>query len=170
MTFRLIIVAVLLASVSGAQSAARNAPSATKKSNNAAAKSSVPDPAIRKLMDDEWAAWGTMDTAKVARFYDHNPNLIFFDIAPLKYYGWSEYEAGVKKVLAAYKSLNFRIHDDARIWQRGDGALAVATVHMDAVQADGKPETADLRWTVVMERKNRDWKVVHEHVSIPAPQ
>jgi hypothetical protein len=35
-------------------------------------------------------AWSDLDPAKAARFYAKEADLIFFDMAPMKYTGWSE--------------------------------------------------------------------------------
>ena len=54
-----------------------------------------------------WDGWSTLDPANTAKFYATGPHT-FFDIAPLKYNSWDEYEKGVKGVLAGYKSASSR--------------------------------------------------------------
>ena len=43
-----------------------------------------------------WDGWATMNTANVAGFYNQEPDHTFFDVAPLKYNGWKEYDVGVQ--------------------------------------------------------------------------
>ena len=48
-----------------------------------------------------WDAWSTLDPANAAQFYASGPH-VFFDIAPLKYGSWEEYQKGVVAVLAPF--------------------------------------------------------------------
>jgi ketosteroid isomerase-like protein len=137
---------------------------ATRKSaKKAAAAGSAPDKAYLQQI---WDGWSSMDTTKVAPFYasgDHT----FYDLAPLKYSSWQEYEQGVKKLLANYKSLKFTVNDDAQMHRAGEYAWGTATVKEDGVTSGGKHEMATIRWTVVFENQGGKWLVVHEHVSEP---
>ena len=90
-----------------------------------------------------WDGWATLDPAAVKQYYAQGPH-VFFDIAPLKYASWDEYQAGVTKVLADYKvrkmhgerrcpdpqerrclldHRNRRLRDDAQGWQSRHGQL-----------------------------------------------
>ena len=74
-----------------------------------------------------WDGWSTLDPANVAQYYAPGPH-VFFDIAPLKYNSWEEYEKGVKGVLAGYKSAKFTVNDDVAIHPHGDLVWFTATV------------------------------------------
>lgn len=113
-----------------------------------------------------WDGWSTLDTANVAKFYATGPHT-FFDIAPLKYSSWDEYEKGVKGVLAGYKSAKFTVNDDAVIHPHGDLAWATATVAEEMTTKAGKVEMGNFRWTGIFEDEDGQWKIVHEHVSAP---
>ncbi len=128
------------------------------------AKAEVPD---RAFMQRIWDAWTTMDPAKAAPFYSKDPENVYYDLTPLKYQGWAEYEKGVANLLKEFKSLKFVVGNDARVWSRDDGALGTATLHAEIVNADGSPATMELRWTVVWHRESGHWLIVHEHVSAP---
>jgi uncharacterized protein (TIGR02246 family) len=125
--------------------------------------------AVKQRMADISAAWSTLDPDKAAPYYDKGADDVFFDIAPLKYNGWAEYAAGAKKMLTTFKSLKLTNNPDAKIWVNGDHALAISTVHADAVMTDAKTMSSDARWTLVFVRHDGNWLVVHEHVSFPAP-
>lgn len=126
-------------------------------------------PDLKALMRRELDAWETLDPAKAAAFYAKDADNAFFDIAPLKYKGWAEYEEGAKKVLADFASGKFTINDDARAHQHGNLAWATATFHADFVTKSGGKVPMDVRWTVVWEKRGKDWLIVHEHVSAPLP-
>lgn len=125
--------------------------------------SSAPDKAYLQSI---WDGWSTLNPENVAKFYDSGPHT-FFDIAPLKYESWQQYDSGVKTVLGSYKSAKFTVNDDAAIHPHGNLAWATATVKFEMDQKSGKVETGDMRWTAVFENKGGSWKIVHEHVSVP---
>src|SRR3974390_2494600 len=102
-------------------SAAAQSKKPTAKKTSAAPR---PDQAYRQKI---WDGWAILDPANTAKFYATGPRT-FFDIAPLKYNSWDEYEKGVKGVLAGYKSAKFTVNDDADIHSHGDLVWATATV------------------------------------------
>jgi len=136
----------------------------TKKSST---KKSVAGPAPDKaLMQKICDGWSTLDPANVAKYYATGPHT-FFDIAPLKYNSWDEYQAGVKGVLAGYKSAKFTVNDDAAVHSHGDLVWGTATVKNEMTSKAGKVEMGNFRWTVVWENQDGKWLIVHEHVSAP---
>ncbi len=136
---------------------------ASKKSAGAA--SGAPDQAyLEKLM----AGWSSGDPAAMAQYYDQG-DYTFFDIAPLKYSNWAEYQKGVTELLKGYKSLKLTVNNDAQIHTQGNLTWAAATVKEDAVTAAGKHELATLRWTVIFAKEGGKWLIVHEHTSEPLP-
>jgi ketosteroid isomerase-like protein len=102
----------------------------------------------------------------VAKFYADGPHT-FFDIAPLKYASWDEYDKGVKVVLSGYKSAKCAVNDDAAIHSHGDLVWATATISEKMTTKTGKVEMGNFRWTVVFENQDGKWMIVHEHVSEP---
>src|SRR3974390_465552 len=77
----------------------------TKKSSMKAPAGPAPDAA---LMQKIWDGWATLDPSNTAKFYASGPH-VYFDIAPLKYNSWDEYEKGVRGVVAGYKSAKFTV-------------------------------------------------------------
>jgi len=131
------------------------------------AKKSAPGPGPDQAhMQKIWNGWNTLDPANVAQFYAQGPHT-FYDIAPLKYNSWDEYAKGVVKELAAYKSASFTLNDDAQVHPAGEYFWATATVKEDAMLKSGKREMATFRWTVIFEKQEGKWLIVHEHVSEP---
>lgn len=132
----------------------------------AAKKSPAPPAADKAYLQKIWDGWATLDPANVAMFYASGPHT-FFDIAPLKYGSWDEYDQGVKGVLVGYKSAKFSVNDDAAIHPHGDLVWATATISEEMTTKAGKVEMGNFRWTVVFEYQDGKWMIVHEHVSAP---
>jgi ketosteroid isomerase-like protein len=133
----------------------------TSAAKNMAPSGPVPDKA---LMQKIWDAWATLDPANAAPYYAPGPH-VFYDLAPLKYNSWSEYDAGVKNLLANYQSAKFTVNDDAAVHPHGDLAWGTATIKEDATMKGGKREMATFRWTVIWEKQEGKWLIVHEHAS-----
>jgi len=135
----------------------------TKKS---AAKKTPAGPAPdAALMQKIWDGWQTLDPANVAKYYATGPH-VFFDIAPLKYASWDEYEKGVRNVLAGYKSAKFTV-DGPEVHPHGDLVWATAIVKEEMTDKAGKVSMGNFRWTVIWENEDGKWLIVHEHVSAP---
>jgi ketosteroid isomerase-like protein len=132
----------------------------TKKAKSPAG---APDKA---LLQQIWDAWSTLDPANAAQYYAQGPH-VFFDLAPLKYASWDEYQKGVVAVLADFKTAKLTVNDDAEIHPAGQYVWATATVKEDATMKSGKREMGNFRWTVVFEKQNGKWLIVHEHISAP---
>lgn len=128
-----------------------------------AAKTAGPDKAhLQKI----WDGWSTLNPDNVAQFYATGPH-VFFDIAPLKYSSWDEYQKGVRQVLADFKSAKFTVNDDAELHPAGRYVWGTATVNEEMTHKDGKTDKGTFRWTVVFEQQGGKWLVVHEHISAP---
>jgi ketosteroid isomerase-like protein len=134
----------------------------SRKSGKASA-GPVPDKAyMQKVLD----GWSTLDPSDAAKFYAAGPGT-FFDITPLEYSSWEDYEAGVRKVVANYQSIKFALNNDAVVHAEGDCAWGTATIKEDALLKSGKRELATLRWTVIWEKRDVKWLIVHDHTSEP---
>ncbi|HVP44258.1 MAG TPA: nuclear transport factor 2 family protein [Terriglobales bacterium] len=144
-----------------------NAQLTTKKHKHATAehKAAGVDAA---LLQKVWDAWCTLDAANAAKYYDAAPGNVFFDITPLAYHGWSEYEKGVKPVLAGFKSASAKL-DDIRVHPAGNAYWATAIVHMAYETKDGASVKGDWRYTSVWEKRGGEWRIVHDHASVPLP-
>ncbi|HUK47947.1 MAG TPA: nuclear transport factor 2 family protein [Terriglobales bacterium] len=113
-----------------------------------------------------WDGWSTLDPSNVAKLYASGTHT-FFDIAPLRYASWGEYEKGVRQELADYKSAKFTMNDDAMLHPAGSYVWGTATVKYEMTHKNGKVDSGDMRWTVVFEKQDGRWLIVHEHVSVP---
>jgi len=136
--------------------------SAQKAKKEAASAGAVDKAYLQKI----WDGWGTLDAAGQKQYYAQGPH-VFFDIAPVKYASWDEYQAGVTTVLADYKAAKFVLNDDLQIHKAGDAYWVTSTVASDMTRKSGKREMATMRWTAVFEKQDGKWVIVHEHVSEP---
>jgi ketosteroid isomerase-like protein len=137
--------------------------SATHKKSSST-KAGVPDKA---LMQRIWDAWATLDPRNAAQFYDRGLDDVFFDITPLKYNGWSDYEKGAAVLKDLFSSAHFTVNDDARVQSAAMGALGTATVTGELTTTKGQAQKMILRWTAVWANRNGKWLIIHEHVSVP---
>ena len=125
----------------------------------------LPAPAQKKGADDfndlikrYYAAWNTMNPDNASFLYAQDADLVFFDIAPLKYSGgWREYRDNFKKNVAPeFSSLVLTPHNDVKVTRRGNIALTTLTFIcwlnrrtaacwslMRATQLFGKSETGN---------------------------
>jgi ketosteroid isomerase-like protein len=127
------------------------------------------DGEVRDTLQRLYSAWSDLDPAKAAPFYAKDTDLVFFDIAPMKYTSWSEYVAGVPEAFAPYKSGKFTLNDDLRVHRQGSLAWATGTWRADLVKKAGGTEQMEGRYTAVLEKRGKEWLVVHEHMSVPPP-
>ena len=134
-------------------------------SKKASSKAAGPGP-DKALLQKIWDGWSTLDPANVAEYYAKGEHT-FFDIAPLKYDSWEEYQAGVVKVIADFKTAKFTVNDDAAIHPAGEYYWGTATVKEDATMKSGKRDMATFRWTYVFGKQDGKWVLVHEHISEP---
>jgi ketosteroid isomerase-like protein len=120
----------------------------------------------KEYLQKIWTGWAALDPANQAQYYAKGPH-VFFDIAPLKYNSWDEYQAGVAKVLGDYKAAKFLVNDDAQIHHAGDIEWVTATVASDMTHKSGKRDMGAFRWTAVFQKQEGKWLIIHEHVSAP---
>jgi len=128
------------------------------------------DQELRAFIEQSAHSWESMDMTKVSAHYAHDADLPFFDLAPLKYANWAEYQAGAQKGLFdPNSSIKATLNDDLHIHHTGNLAWATFTWKGELVSKTGAHSAFDARWTMILERRAGKWIVVHEHVSAPLP-
>jgi len=124
--------------------------------------------ALRALVPRIVASWETFDLSKIEPYYAADPDLTYFDLAPLKYNNWAEYRATVRKVLfEPNSSLKLKMNDDLRVHSRGSPAWATVHLRCRHHQQARRDFASYGRWTMILEKRAGGWIVVHEHVSAP---
>ncbi|PYS58012.1 MAG: hypothetical protein DMF74_24690, partial [Acidobacteria bacterium] len=130
---------------------------------------SLPSLAQKKGADDfndlikrYYAAWSTLNPDNASFLYAKDANLVFFDIAPLKYSGgWQEYRDNFKKNVApGFSSLTLTPGNDLKVTRRGSIALTTLTFHISAKQKDGGAMEFDGRHTIVWEKRGGQWMII----------
>ena len=127
------------------------------------------DAEFAKLIDGYNTAWSTMNPDNAARFYAKDAKLVFYDIAPLKYIGWSDYEKGARAMFSGFESLKLTGKGDLSVTRRGNIAWTTTTFHLSVKPKSGAPMELDGRHTVIWEKRGARWLIVHEHFSAPLP-
>jgi len=153
----LITTVLLLVISSGAAQATR---AATKQSAEAE---------FKDLIDRYYAAWSSMNAESAAQFYAKDADLVFYDIAPLKYNGWAEYKEGVKAFFDTVTNSKLTPKSDLKVTRRGNIAWTTVTFHLTGALKAGGSMELDARHTAIWENRGGKWLIVHEHVSAPLP-
>ena len=123
---------------------------------------------FKDLITKYYAAWNTMKASNAASFYAQDPDLVFFDIAPIKYNGFGEYQDGAQKnFFDIATSCKLTPNNDLKVTRRGDVAWTTLTFHLSAVLKQGGTMELDGRQTSIWEKRNGKWLIVHEHISAP---
>ena len=89
-----------------------------------ARRAQAADAEFKKLVADYYEAWNHLNTDTPAKYYAKDADLIFYDIAPMKYNGWKEYHDGVQKYFfdtAETAKLTPNM-DDLKVTRRGNVA------------------------------------------------
>jgi ketosteroid isomerase-like protein len=130
-------------------------------------KANSNDLQFKTLIDRYSSAWSSLNPDNAAPLYAKNADLVFYDIAPLKYTGWAEYDQGVRKVLGGFESLKLTPNNDLKVARRGNIAWTTVTFHLSAKQKGGAQMEMDCRHTAIWEKRGGKWLIVHEHFSAP---
>lgn len=122
----------------------------------------------KKQVERYYAAWNRLNTDDPAEFYAKDANLVFFDIAPLKYNGWAEYKKGVEALFFGKISAGKLMpNNDLKITRRGPVAWMTLTFHLSFTLKTGVAMEMDCRHTAIWTRRRGEWLIVHEHISAP---
>ena len=125
-------------------------------------------PDFNRMIQDYYAKWSTLNPDNPAPLYAKGPDLVFFDVDPLKYNGWQQYHDGFKNNVApGFTSLTITPNNDVKITRGGNLAIATLTFHLNAKTKDGATLDFDGRHTIVWELSRGKWVIIHEHVSKP---
>jgi ketosteroid isomerase-like protein len=122
----------------------------------------------KAVLQKVWDGWCSLDPANAAKYYGKEKAHVFYDVAPLQYHGWAEYEAGVKPMLAQWKSAKCKVNYDGQIREETPTmAWSASTVEMNIVTKEGKEQNMTVRWTAIWHKHGANWVIAHEHVSAP---
>jgi ketosteroid isomerase-like protein len=117
-----------------------------------------------------WHAWITkLNPADAAPFYSKKPGNLYFDISPLKFVGWNEYQRVTTQTLAGGGHATVNIHDDFTVIKQGDLVVTAFTFDLSFAPTPGAPVSVTAgRETDVWAKENGKWLIVHQHMSTPS--
>ena len=136
-----------------------------------AGKAASADAAFKKMIETYYTDWSQLSTDVPAKYYAKDADLIFYDIAPMKYNGWQAYHDGVQKYFfdTATSARLVPNMNDLKVTIRGNVAWTTVTFHLSSALKAGGSTELDARHTAIWERRNGRWLIVHEHISVPLP-
>lgn len=126
---------------------------------------------FRDLEKQLWDAWSKDLKAKdAAPFYSKKPGTLHFDLAPLKFVGWPEYEVEAQKALPKEGgTAKVVIADDFQVIKGGPNlAIVMFTSDSTFFRPDGTQRGGVLkaRETDVWEKEaDGKWRITHQHLS-----
>lgn len=84
------------------------------------------------------------------------------------YPGWVELTAGLQEYAGqAIRRIRLHHHEGLEATVRDDLAWTTATIDLDFELSDGRMNRASARQTLVWVMDHGDWRIVHEHLSVP---
>jgi ketosteroid isomerase-like protein len=134
-----------------------------------------PDPAIKakhniQLLFDRWkAAFEAKDVNGVMSIYAPGATLTAYDVVPpLQFKGADEYRKDYSNFFAQFDG-PIRVEVPDMHIEAGPGvAFVYGLERMTGKLKDGTPIDMWMRYTEGLKYMNGQWRVVHEHISVPA--
>lgn len=105
-----------------------------------------------------------------AIFYNQTDRLFAYDLFPPTdgFQGWEDYSKELTRIVKS-SSYFVAVPDvkSFRYARNGDVAWMSATLNASGITLDGIEYSSEARQTVILEKTNNIWLVVHEHISVP---
>jgi uncharacterized protein (TIGR02246 family) len=124
---------------------------------------------VRALYEAFNEAWEARDMEFVRDYFAHDPDmLLFFERRQLT--GWRDVETLYENMFAHARpgSVTSGV-SNLRVKAKGDMAYVAANFHLTVTNPEGEEMADTGRASVVFERREGKWKVVHRHTSFQAP-
>ena len=124
---------------------------------------------VRALFEAFSAAWERRDHAFVDRFYAHDSGgVFFFERRQLR--GWPRVDSLYRTMFASAARGQVRSRFEVLgVDARGDVAWLAASFRLEVVEPAGDTTVDEGRQSLVFERRDGRWVVVHRHTSFQAP-
>ncbi len=132
------------------------------------AKAASKDERDIKALINSWAK-AVRDEDRAAIRAGHDAGILMFDVPPpFRVQGLEAYMATWETFFdSAEKPVAFDF-SDVRITAGSDVAFATATGHCVAIDSDGHREPLKFRLTMGFRKIDGEWRITHEHHSLPA--
>lgn len=124
---------------------------------------------IRALFEQFNVAWERRDPAFINRYYAHDTSgVFFFERRQLK--GWPRVDTLYRNMFASAARGQVRsLYDVLDVGARGDLGWLAANFRLEVIEASGDTTVDEGRQSMVFERRDGQWVVVHRHTSFQAP-
>ncbi len=108
------------------------------------------------------------DADGVMGVYWNSPQLILFNNNGTVTKSWSQVRSNRESLYAKVKDVKLDVRD-VNVRLLGPGAAVVSCLWEQSQTADGQPERATGRLTIVFQKVSGEWKAVHAHTSPDRP-
>ena len=124
---------------------------------------------IRRTFEEFNAAWERRDAAFIDRFYSHDSTATFF-FERRQLTGWAKVDTLYRNMFASaargrVRSL-FHVLD---VGARGSVGWLAANFRLEVIETSGDTTVDEGRQSIVFEKRDGRWVVVHRHTSFQAP-
>jgi len=124
--------------------------------------------AVREAFDSLVDGIRRADADAVMKLYWNSPQLVLFNNNGSVTKTWEQAHSNRQSLYAKVKDVKLDVRD-VRVKTLGPGAGLVTCLWEQAQTADGQPERATGRLTLVYQKVGADWKIVHAHTSPDHP-
>ena len=115
---------------------------------------------------DFWNAWNTRNSETAARFYAQTPALVvYLPWRTVGFTGWDAFRQFADNVMQDMQAGQFTPYDDLHVLQFGNVAVTAGTFGVTMRDKSGTTTQGDARYTLIWERCDGKWLIVHEHLS-----
>jgi len=123
---------------------------------------------MRELSRAILAAYERKDTGALKSLYAKQPGALFFWERKMQY-SWEQISSTMDDLVRFVAKIKLTT-GEFRAGGSGETGWFAATFHADRVTPEGKQFSSDGRWTVVAQKINGRWLIIHEHTSFPATE
>ena len=124
--------------------------------------------AMRTLCDEMFAAHQSLDPSAIKQLYAEQPHGLYFWERALAY-DYGQIVRTVDAIASSVTALTLT-PGDFRAGGSADTGWFAVTFHAARTLVDGRTFELDGRLTVIAERSDGRWLIVHDHASLPLPQ
>ena len=123
---------------------------------------------MHRFSQEMIAAYERRDTKALKSFYAKQPDALFFWERKMSY-SWDQIDSTLDALVSAVARLKLTT-GEFRAGGSGNNGWFAATFHAERITPEGKQFSSAGRWTVIAEKVNGRWLIVHEHTSFPLPE
>lgn len=159
---------VALSATAFAQGVAVEQPTQTPPPRRAATGEAAQARAVRAAFDSLVDGIRRADAAAVAKLYWNSPQLTVFNNNGTVTKSWEQARSNRESLYAKVSDVKLDVRD-VRVKTLGPSGAVVTCLWEQSQTADGQPERATGRLTIVYQKVGPEWKIVHTHTSPDRP-